>query len=160
MRKMLLTPLIVCIVALLSTLWMPAVHAPKPIAASGIWSWTVILYGRREADGNIFISAGEIDTFTGTFRGTGYGEFQVVIHPEGFKTGQGQDLFTGTVLGKSGTCVIKWAGNTNNDLGYWDFMWVILGGTGELANLRGQGTAWGPGPAGVDYSGEIVFAPD
>lgn len=160
MKKMLLAPLAVCMVALLSTLLLPAVHATKPITASGIWSWTVIPYGRREADGNIFVSAGETDTFTGTFTGTGYGEFQVVVHPEGFKTGHGQDLFTGTVLGKSGAFVIRWAGNTNNDLGWWDFMWVIMDGTGELANIRGQGTAWGPGPVGVDYSGQIVLAPD
>ena len=161
MRKMLLTPLIVCMVALLSTLWMPAVHATEPIPVSGIWSWTVpIVHRIREADGNIFMSAVESDTFTGTFSGTGYGDFKIVIHREGFMTGDGRTLFTGTVLGKSGTLIIQWAGNTKNDLGYWWFEWIILRGTDELANLHGQGTAWGPGPAGVDYSGTIVFAPD
>jgi len=45
MRKMLLTPLIVCTVALLSTLWMPAVHAKKPITLKSElfielnWDW-------------------------------------------------------------------------------------------------------------------------
>ena len=39
MRKMLLTPLIVCMVAFLSTLSMPAVHATEPITVSGTWSW-------------------------------------------------------------------------------------------------------------------------
>jgi len=168
MRKMLLTPLIVCMVALLSLLSMP-VHATEPITVSGAWSWIApsdFFNVIRLADGNVFISAVEIDEFTGTFKGTGEGVFSLEIHPEGFATGRGRTLFTGTVLGKSGTLVIQWVGNTKNDLGWWWFEWVILSRTGELANLRGQGYAWGPGPAdldvwgGVELSGKIVFASD
>ena len=167
MRKMLLTPLIVCIVALLSLLSMP-VHATKPITVSGAWSWmapSADFNVIRVAHGNTFVSAVEIDQFTGTFEGSGNGVFTLEMHPC-FNTGQGQTLFTGTVLGKSGTLVIKWVGNTKNDLGYWWFEWTILSGTGELANLRGQGTGWGPGPefldeyGEVELSGKIVFMPD
>ena len=169
MRKMLLTPLIVCMVAFLSTLLMPAVHATPPIPVSGTWSWmapSAFFNVIRVADGNLFISAVEIDEFTGTFEGTGEGVFTLEMHPTGFATGRGRTLFTGTVLDKSGTLVIQWVGNTKNDLGWWWFEWTILSGTGKLANLRGQGTGWGPGPAGLDewggveLSGKIVFTPD
>ena len=176
MRKMLLTLLIVCIVALLSTLSISAVHATKPITVSGTWSWiTPSISGPagsgffnviRVANGNIFIYADDDALFTGTFKGTGYDIFTLRIHPEGFTTGKGQTLFTGEVLGEKGTLVIQWVGNTKNDLGWWRFEWTILSGTGDLANLRGHGTSWGPGPAdigvwgGVDYSGTIVFASD
>jgi len=164
MRKMLLTPLIVCMVALLSTLWMPAVHATTPIPVSGIWSWTASDFSWKYADGNEFLSAVEHDTLTGTFLGNGEGPFTMVIHPEGFITGRGRTLWTVTVQEKSGTLVIQWAGKTKwNDAEgawWWWFMWVILSGTGELANLHGQGTCWGPGPPGVEMSGQIHFAPD
>ena len=161
MRKMLLTPLIVCMVALLSTLWMPAVHATTPIPVSGTWSWTLSDPSWRYADGNAFLSAVEHDTLTGTFEGTGEGPFTVVFHPEGFATGKGRTLWTVTVLEEySGTLEIRWTGNTKNDLGWWWFMWVILSGTGDLANLRGQGTCWGPGPEGCAISGQIHFEPD
>ena len=120
----------------------------------------------RVAGGNTFIYADDDALFTGTFDGTGYDVFTLEIHPKGFATGRGRTLFTGEVDGKSGTLVIQWVGNTKNDLGWWWFKWVILSGTGDLANLRGQGTSWGPGPAGpgvwggVDYSGKIHFKPD
>jgi hypothetical protein len=174
MRKMLLTPLIVCMVALLPTLWMPAVHASTPTSASGTWSWRTpsmpsppgFFNVIKVAGGNTFIHADDDALFTGTFDGTGYDVFKLQIHPTGFATGKGRTLFTGTVLGKSGTLVIQWVGNTKGDQGWWWFEWIILRGTGELANLHGQGTSWGPGPAGpgvwggVDYSGTIAFAPD
>ena len=172
MRKMLLIPLIVCMVALLPTLWMPAVYATETILVEGTWSWRTPSMPSPPGyfnvikvtdDGNVFISADADEKFTGTFDGTAYDVFTMVIHPEGFITGRGRTLFSGTVEGRSGTLVIQWVGNTKNDLAYWWFMWVILSGTGELANLRGQGTCWGPGPAGpgvwggVDMSGQIHF---
>ncbi len=39
-------------------------------------------------------------------------------------------------------------------------MWVIINGTEDLENLHGQGTCWGPGPEGVDMTGQIHFDPD
>ena len=129
---------------------------------SGVWSWTVPhVYEEKVAGGNWFMYAVEDDTFTGDFLGSGWGDFKIALHiRKGFMTGDGRTEFTGTVDGKEGTLVIQWAGNTKNDEGWWWFEWIILSGTDELANLRGQGTAWGPGPEGVDYSGEIHFAPD
>ena len=164
MRKMLSATLIVCVVAFLSTLWMPAVHATKPITVSGTWSWWAADFSDRLAGGNTFISATEHDTFTGTFIGSGAGPFTMTIHPTEFITGRGRTEFTGTVLGEEGTLVIQWTGMTKwndaEDAWWWWFAWMILSGTDDLANLHGQGTCWGPGPPGVEMSGQIHFAPD
>ncbi|MFQ5838130.1 MAG: DUF3224 domain-containing protein [Thermoplasmata archaeon] len=169
MRKILLTSLTVLMVALLTMAWMPVVQATNPTTVSGRWEWMApvdSLEVTKIADGNLFISAVEIDEFTGTLEGNGMGTFTVVVHPEGFATGNGRTIFTGAVQEKAGTLEIQWTGNTRNDLGYWWFHWVIVSGTGELANLRGQGTGFGPGPAGpgawgsADLSGKIHFAPN
>src|SRR5436309_1641102 len=151
MRKAKLTFPMACMVVV-SLLFTPAV-ATGPVSASGNWSWiapSALFQVTRVADGNVFISAVEEDVFTGTLQGTGYGFFELQVHPEGFATGQGRTVFTGTVLGKSGTLQIQWVGNTNNDLGWWRFGWTILGGTGDLAGLQGYGSAFGPGPSGLD----------
>ena len=167
MRKMFLVlPMI--FVTLLSMLLMPALHATGPISASGNWSWiapSAFFRVTQVADGNVFISAVEEDVFTGALQGTGYGYFTLQVHPQGFATGQGRTTFTGTVLGRSGTLQVQWVGNTHNDLGWWWFQWTILSGTGELASLTGTGSAFGPGPAGLDvlggadYSGALLFGP-
>ena len=172
MRKKIPALLIISAV-ILSGLLIPTVLAKKPIAVSGTWSWRTpsmpsppgFFTVKKLANGNTFIHADDDALFTGTFDGTGYDVFTMTVHPNGFATGSGRTLFTGTVMGKSGTLVIMWVGNTKDESGWWWFKWVILSGTGELANLRGQGTSWGPGPAGpgvwggVDYTGKIHFDP-
>ncbi len=144
---------------ILSALLIPTVLAEKHIAVSGIWAWGATDFSFRYANGNTFVSATEHDTFTGTFDGTGEGPFTMTIHPKGHITGSGRTVFTGTVDGHSGSCVIMWVGNTKNDLGYWGFKWIIISGTGGLANLRGSGYCWGPGPSGVTMTGKIHFDP-
>lgn len=70
--------------------------------------------------------------------------------------------------GKWGTLEMRVVGSSPDVPTGWEGKWVILSGTGDLANLRGQGTWWGPGydPANpleygkIDYSGKIHFEPD
>jgi hypothetical protein len=160
MRKMLLIPLIVCMVALLPTLWMPTVHAAPPISVEGTISWwpsDIIV--TKLADGNVFISAVAHETFTGTFEGTAEDPFTMVLHPDGFYTGSGRPLFIGEVNGKEGTLEMMWTGNNKKYFPLWWFETVILSGTGELANLRGQWTGIGSPDESV-LSGKIVFAGD
>ena len=167
MTRLVWTSLIVCVVGLLSTALIPVALAERAMAASGTLCWMApsdSFEVTKAADGNVFISAVEEDVFTGTLQGTGYGFFVLQVHPEGFATGQGRTVFTGTVLGKSGTLQIQWVGNTHNDLGWWRFGWTILGGTGDLASLHGYGSAFGPGPSdldvlgGADYTGAVLFS--
>ena len=160
MRKMLLTPLIVCMVALLPTLWMPVVHATPPITASGTFDYEFEITGSREADGNLFIYATEWETWVGTFDGTAVAVFRVGMFSEGFWNVWLRSTFTGTVLGESGTMVIQLVGKKPEGQD-WYGQWVILSGTGGLANLCGQGTWGGPGFGAVGpdiwYEGQIHF---
>lgn len=156
MRKMFLTPLIVCIAALLFVLLTPAVYATTPATASGAWTY-VPTFTQRVAGGNTFRYGEEVSTWTGTFDGTSNDVFTAVIHPSGHVTVTGLIDFTGIVNGAEGTLVIRFVG-TRVLPGPWSGQWVILSGSGDLANLHGQGTWWGP-PTDVDYSGQIHFDP-
>jgi len=166
MRKISLTPLIVCTFALLSTLWMPAVHATEPITAEGTFDYTFEITGIRVSDeGNIFIEAKEWEVWSGAFDGTAEAVFRVGIfveEPPVFWNVWLRSTFTGTVDGKSGTLIIQLVGKRpmEPEPGWWSGQWLILSGTGELANLHGQGTWWGPGfgnsPA-IYYSGQVHF---
>ena len=167
MRKVLLASLVICMLALLSTLSM-SVHATQPTTASGIWTYTptIILPSVRFADGNMFFEATSEDVWTGTFEGHSHCVERVVIHPSGSWNAEGLCTFEScTVTGESGTLVIHFVGTKPGPTADWSGRWVILSGTGDLANLHGQGTWWGPGaPAPgvegfVDYSGQIHFDP-
>ncbi len=140
----------------LSALLIPTVLAEKPTPVTGTWSWWADGFSVRFADGNMFVSATEYDTFSGTFSGAGEGPFTMTIHPAGYITGIGRTTFSGSVGEKSGTLVIQWTGNTRA-LGKWDCKWVILSGTGDLANLRGsgRGVETEPGSFLLDLSGTL-----
>jgi hypothetical protein len=158
MKKTLLAPLLVCIVALLFTL-PTAVHATLPKPASGDWKYALkpgFPIVTKVADGNTFKYGEESGTWTGAFIGTSNDVFALVMHPEGFVTCQGLIAFTGTVDGKSGTLTILFVGKRTLSTGLWYGQWVILGGTDALAGLHGQGNWWGP-PLDLDYAGVIHF---
>jgi len=163
MRKVLLASLVICMLALLSTLSM-SVHATPPRPASGIWTYIPAdMTPIKLADDNTFFEVKSIDIVTGTFDGPGAGVDVLVLHSSGFWTGIGVATFEDCMVdGKSGTLVIRWAAHTTAETGLWSGQWVILSGTGDLANLRGQGTFWGPEEAGgftYPYSGWIHFDP-
>jgi hypothetical protein len=79
----------------------------------------------------------------GTFEGTLVGTERDVIHPNGTVTLQATGVFSGTVNGRSGTCVLssEVSLTPNGDVTHW----VVDQGTGDLAGLHGQGT--NPGDA-------------
>jgi hypothetical protein len=175
MKKRPLLLITVLIVALLCTLSLSA-HAGPPIAASGTWWYIPTIVDTRLAGNNMFLEVTSVDYWTGTFdspEGGGsnsvYGaaihEF-VSLTETGSWYGEGLSTFVGTVAGKSGTLVIRFVGRRPGATADWSGTWVILRGTDELKNLRGQGTWWGPGWQGdpdvygqVDYSGNIHFEP-
>lgn len=176
MRKMLLIPLIVCMVALLSTLSTP-VHAtpppryqpqciPRPqcVPAEGTWNYTPRIIEMWDWG----FLGDEVANWTGTFNGTSYDVFTVVFHDWGWSA-IGLIFFDGTVTleddtVKEGSLVILFVGKKPEGQD-WHGHWVILSGKGDLANLRGRGTWWGPGApepgveGPLDYSGWIHFKP-
>lgn len=145
----------------------PAVAGP-PEEASGDWTYVPDLAGLtfRTAGNNTFVHGTEVSTFTGTLAGTSYDEFVVVCHqkgPESFMNFVKITIeFTGEVDGRVGGLTMKATGKQDSTTcdpsgAIWSGNWVILGGTGELADLRGHGTWIGPS-FDLDYAGEIHFS--
>jgi Protein of unknown function (DUF3224) len=163
-------------------LTLPIAQA-QPIPASGSTTDCEHVISVRTAGQNTIITSSITTCFhDGTFEGTWVGTERDVIHPNGTLTGQASGVFSGTVNGRSGTCVFSLVVSItrNGDVTHW----VVDQGTGDLAGLHGQGTfqndiEHGPGcpvrgfdctdcpPAtgtcddsfDLNYTGQIDFAP-
>jgi hypothetical protein len=71
------------------------------------------------------------------------------------------DYFSAIFEGKSGTLAILVNHIYYPLLGSSEGTWVIIGGTGELANLHGQGTTFDPpGPSLTTWTGQVHFDPE
>ena len=162
-------------------LTLPKAQA-QPIPASGSTTDCEHIISVRTAGPSTIITSSITVCFHGTFEGTWVGTERDVIHPNGTVTGQASGVFSGTVNGRSGTCVfsLEVSITRNGDVTHW----VVDQGTGDLAGLHGQGTTQevsenGPGcpvsgfdctdcpPATgtcddsftLNYTGQIDFAP-
>jgi hypothetical protein len=76
--------------------------------------------------------------FHGTFEGTGVVTERDVFHADGTGTVVATGFFSGTVNGRSGTCVISDHVTISQNGAVEHF--VVNQGTGDLAGLHGQGT--------------------
>ena len=156
MRKMLSAMFIVCILALMSVLWIPAVQASPTVNAEGIMTWVAVSFtGQRVAGVNTIYTGTSVIDAVGTLTGTVTDAFVEIWHSS-FLNLRDVLTFTGTVDGKAGTLTICLVGTATLPDLVWTAQWVILSGTGNLANLEGHGTASGTGMI-VDYSGMIEF---
>ena len=163
-------------------LTLPKAQA-QPIPASGSTTDCEHIISQRIVGPSTIITSSITTCFHGTFEGTWVGTERDVIHPNGTVTGQASGVFSGTVNGRSGTCVLSLEVSItrNGDVTHW----VVDQGTGDLAGLHGQGTTQGdaiehgPGCPGsgfdctdcppatgtcddsftLDYTGQIDFAP-
>jgi type 1 fimbria pilin len=137
-----------------------SVHAASPITATGtVTAGTYTFTGERTADGNTFVTGVfDADTFSGTFSGTAPNIFRLILNPSGLNV-QIYFTFTGTVNGVSGTCVIKFQGNGAGIGMPIKGTWVILSGTGGLANLHGELSVEGTAGVILYYTGKIHFDP-
>ena len=151
---------------LVGALLMGAVptSAGPPGDASGDWNYLPTVDEVVEGPGQTtFIYGEDIGTWSGTFVGTSTEEFVVVNHAKaGFNFYSGVIEFTGSVDGHVGTLTIKTNGKQDPGTvepgpGLWSGHWVIVGGTGDLANLHGQGTLTGPSLS-LDYEGRYHFS--
>jgi hypothetical protein len=113
------------------------------------------------------------DYYHGDFLGISEEVYDLVLHNSqgdlsqnifDFERGwyKGTVIFTGEVEGRTGTMQIMFVGKSPGDIFVWSGTWRILGGTGDLANIHGNG-AWAssedPNLPGVHYWGKIKFAP-
>lgn len=150
-----------------------AVQAPaqatSPTQAEGHWAYVTALTGVRTAGCNTFLTLTEQDHLTGTFEGWSNQDESggtVVAHCSGSFTFTGRLVFDDvTVDGRTGGLVMAVNGRLSEVGSEWTGTWVIVGATGELEGLHGQGKWWGPGaggpglPGDLDYDGRVHFDP-
>ncbi|UCD39548.1 MAG: hypothetical protein JSV87_03810 [Candidatus Bathyarchaeota archaeon] len=157
MRKILLIPLMLCVIALLPTLWIPAVHANPPKTVSQRSDRSIPdpnMETRFTEDGNVIVHAWGGG---GYFHGPTYGvlsgkwihdEWQVVHLADGivtingvWDTPEGVTFYDDGAI-YSGTIDARYWGTADMATGVFEGRWVVLSGTGDLANLRGGGAVW------------------
>ena len=159
MKRRSLLLITVLLVALLAALSVPA-HAGPPDNATGTWNYGLVEDYQYQVGCNIFWPMTDEGIFDGTFVGTETEVGMVVIHCNGKMSYKGNLSFEGTVAGSDwGTMEMRNVGTFNDQEMIWEGKWKILHGTGGLANLRGQGTWWGP-PGSLQYAGNYHFEPD
>jgi len=165
MRKMLSAMFVACMLALLSIMSIPSAVVAKPTTVAG----TVIYYPYptsepRVAGGNTFLEGAETAVWHGSFEGTSFDVWIVCMHSSGFwSIPEGVHVsFTGDVGGISGTLEILLVGKGPTEVTpagpvpHWTGHWMILSGTGGLADLVGNGDWWGVGTS-LGYSGHVQF---
>jgi hypothetical protein len=159
-RMKALIPVLALLMLFAVTPAISVVHATPPIAATGtVTAGTFTPTGARTADGNTFLTGTfDKDVFSGTFSGTAPNVLRLVLNPSGLNV-QLFFTFTGTVNGKSGTCIIKFQGNGEGIGMPIKGKWVILSGTGDLANLHGELSVEGIAGVVLTYKGQIHFDP-
>ena len=147
------------------TLPVSLVSATKPLPVS--FSVTIIPSGPPAApkmagnSDNGFVTP-ESDIFlTGGISGTGTYSGRWVIHNSGdpenvFVTSKGRYEIEATVDDKSGTLYFKACTKTGSGK---PSTWRIVGGTGELAGLHGQGTFTAVDLFNYNYVGQVHFDP-
>jgi hypothetical protein len=120
--------------------------------ASGTFVDVVTSTQVRMADGNLIITQTISQRLMGTFTGTASQQATTVVHPTGAANFFGAETCTCTVAGKTGSLVIGFSG-TSAPNGSIEGQFVIISGTGDLANLNGRGTLQSPN----SYTGVIHF---
>ena len=150
------TLMVLSLVMVLSVLSISASASP-PTTAGGLWQYQPFILEARTAGCNMFLHTFENGLWTGTFEGTSTEDGKVVVHCSGAWSFNAIVSFEGEVDGKVGTLTMSVGGSAPDEFTDWQGRWVILSGTGELANLRGQGTWWGPGAPDVGLWGDIYY---
>jgi hypothetical protein len=109
----------------------------------------------RTADGNVIIDiAARPGAFTGTFAGTYSEDLRIVVHKDGSDNFSAELTCACVVDGRTGTMTVKLDGTGSLPGGTFQAHYRIVAGTGDLANLRGEGMLSFPPPT---YSGEHHF---
>ena len=166
MRKMRLTVLTGVVGVFLFSVATP-IQAGPPETASGEFWYLGLTAEPRFAGCNLFLDITEIAEWTGTFTGLSTDEGKAVGHCNGdWSVNEIMTFETVVVDGISGGLILRIVGHLPAGVFDWYGHWVILEGTGGLANLRGQGNWWGPGspepglPGQIFYDGKYHFEPN
>jgi hypothetical protein len=143
-------------------------QASPPTAASGTSTQTqVTSYEFRSAGPNLIFEQTTTGSLSGTLTGDFNDSYKVVLHPNGRFNAQGTITCQCTVEGKSGVLELRLVDSgeiVSPDTAIFAGTAVIMGGTGELSDLRGVFAVDGivdipNGLATFTYSGQIHFHP-
>lgn len=159
-RKLLSAMLVTCTLALLALPSLP-VFATSAVNATG--TITVVSFtptGAKTAGRYTILTGTFIHSYAGNFVGTDVAPVTIIVHPSGAFDFYLLSMFTGAVNGKSGTMTILFVGKAEGFGMAAKGLWIILSGTGDLANLHGQGRFEGIAGAGGTYTGRIHFGPN
>ncbi len=150
-------------IVLLATPYIGMVHAEPPTAVSGTIDFlSNVPAGPPKVAGksdNRIRMRDIVEVWSGDIVGTGTTEAKWIVHnapvtnPDAWLKAYGIITFADvTVLGRSGSLTIKMviAGTEGH--------WTIMEGTGELANIHGQGTA-STATEPYPYTGQVHFDP-
>ena len=146
-----------------------AVFAEPPTKVEGDFTYTPTgCNEERWANDNQFLSdCHDVGIWKGDFVGDSTEVYEVIFFgSEGdFEFDhafyKGIVTFDGTVEGKTGkvTFMMQGISPKPGDVAYWTGTWRIMGGTGELANIHGNGVIYSNGLLDVHYEGQIHFSP-
>jgi hypothetical protein len=151
-------------VALLFSMAMSVAYATKPIPVSGqiiILGATNVVTEPAGGSDNSITTLNLYGVFVGSISGSYTSESRWITHnfgmPDSWTHALGVDTISpAAVMGKTGTITFLLDGKTGEG-----GTWVIIGGTGDLANLRGQGK-YTPSATSTYiniYEGQIHFDP-
>jgi Protein of unknown function (DUF3224) len=136
-----------------------AAQAAPPTSASGSFQDALPTnVVTRSAGPNTIITDTFTDVLSGTFSGTSVLQERYVLRADGSFIDHAVQTFTGTVNGVTGTATLidVVAGDATSFHGHF----VVVSGTGGLANLHGQGTLEGSSTTGAGtYTGRIQIHP-
>jgi hypothetical protein len=141
--------------ALLATLGLASTaFATAPATGTGGFSPAAppVTISSRSADGNTIVTQIQKFNDTGVISGTETDTVTFTFHADGTFTLRADVAFTGTVAGRPGTLAQRFQG-TGTPVSFQGQI-ETLGGTGDLANLHGEGTFQGSPTTGV---GTYVF---
>jgi len=140
MKKLVVIWILVCMLLPVASAPATASESVEVSAEIDYWFQPTAI---RQAGPNVFMDAVEQQDYRGDMVGTGNSVFTVAMFRD-FWTVWLRSEFEGVIDGREGTLVLQLVGQKPVD-GEWSGTWVIISGTGELANAHGGGTWWGPG---------------
>lgn len=141
--------------------------AQDRVPVSGSFDYTPEIFAQIAAGESTYFDASEDETWRGDIEGTAVSPFRMVITPDGVWDAWLYTEFEGTVLGDhEGTMVVLARYQRPAPDTHWSGEWIILSGTGDLEDVQGSGTAWGPGFNADDpnaspdifYTGHVVLS--
>jgi hypothetical protein len=133
--------------------------ASMPTAVSGtVIGTSFAVTSTKTAGGITFTNYTEDADVVGDFKGTQVAVGVEALHADGTGVFNETDTFSGSILGRKGTCVLLVSGPVFSD-GSFAGRSVIGHGTGELADIHGVDELTPINASSAGFSGQVQFGP-